>query len=101
MRNVTPEWGSVSVDNIQVYSRRAAGLALTPKRSERTVRRYLTLLGVFDPRFKEFIDPVTGGLRGDIKITHWHLGALQRIADLVDTYRNMTTIKLMYKNGRI
>lgn len=101
MRNITPEAGSVSVDNIQVYSRQAAGLALTPKRSERTVRRYLEVLGLFDPRFKEFINPETGGLRGDIKITQWHLGPLQKIADLAATYRSVTTIKVMYKNGRI
>ena len=101
MRNITPEAGSVSIDNMQVYSRRAAGLALRPQRSERTVRRYLEVLGNFDPVFEHFIDPRTGGLRGDIKIAESHLGQLQKVSELAAIYRSMTTVKLIYKNGGI
>ncbi len=77
MKQITPEQGSVSCD--QILSRQAAGQQLNPPVSERQIRRYLEILMLFSDRFKEFEHPDTGGLNKDTKLTNWHLPELQMV----------------------
>ena len=96
MRNINPASGSVSIDNIGVYTRDGAGKVLNPPVTGKQVKRYLDLLAIFSDNFADFKDPKTGHLNGE-PITEWHIPELQRIREYFATYRKKGRVQVELK----
>jgi hypothetical protein len=73
--------GSCSVE--EVLTREQAAKRLKPQISERQFRTYLDLASLYLPIFADFRDEENGGLNRHVKLTNWHLPALQQIRTCV------------------
>lgn len=79
-----------------IFSKRQAGMQLTPPVSEKQVQRYVTFLKSWHPDFSRFKNPETWGLNGE-KITRRDLIELQTLRNLFLQFRSQAKIQLIYK----
>lgn len=78
------------------FSKKEAGLQLSPPVSEKQVQRYVSFLKSWHPDFSKFKNSETWGLNGE-KITRRDLIELQTLRSLFLQFRSQAKIQLIYK----